>query len=152
MCPHAGEAGKQILILRQFDLCAGIGRSCPRRKNIKDKIRAVKNFALNHFFYVAELRWREFVVENNYINFVFLNIIGNFFKLPFTHKRASIRFFEALGEMFYHNSIGCASQKVEFIHVFARFFFGLRVGDKSYKNGFFLWLGGYIALRFQCCF
>ena len=92
MRPHVGQAGQQVLVLSQFNLGLGVGCSGALRKNIQDQIRAVEDFALGDFtFDVPELRRRQFVIENEDVDFVFFDVFLDLLQFTASHKRAGVR-------------------------------------------------------------
>lgn len=86
VCPHAGQAWQQVLALRQFDLCFGIGRSSPLCENFEDQAGAVVYLAGKNLIEVADLRRAQLIVENHEIHFVLFDIGSDFGQFPFSHE------------------------------------------------------------------
>ena len=61
----AGEAGHEVIELREFYLqlaFAGTGTGC---EEIEDELGAIENFEIEFAFEIALLRWGQFAIEEN---------------------------------------------------------------------------------------
>src|SRR5262249_52763122 len=79
--PHLPQPGERILQLGQFDLEPGLRGAGPGGEDVEDQFAAVEHLDLGGFFQVANLAWRQVVVEDDDIDIGGLDLLLEFFQL-----------------------------------------------------------------------
>ena len=141
--PHTGQAGIQILVLRQLDLHARLGRLGPHRENIQDEQAAVEHLDIAEFaFEVTHLGRRQIIVEDNRIDGVGQDKLLNLLQLAFAHKGAGIGPVEFLGKRFNRLHARRFGQESQFVQILFSLVGRLLLRDKGDQyGGFGLFMG-----------
>lgn len=99
MAPIARQPRQQMLQLRQFDLKLPFTGPGALRENVQDQRRAIEHFALEYLFKVATLCRRQFIVEDDGVNFFALAVISKFPRFAGTDESSRHGGLEFLGSV-----------------------------------------------------
>ena len=66
--PHSGEAGKEVLELREFDLDLGLPRPGPRGEDVEDQLRAIHHAHAERGLEILCLARLELLVEDDQVS------------------------------------------------------------------------------------
>ena len=140
MGPKALQAGQHVAVLRQLNLCLGLGGLGTHGENVENQTGTVQNLYLQFFLYVANLLRCKLVIKDDHTDFaviVFLvpDILFNLFKLALADIRHLTGTLNLLREALHGDSSRCVGQKLQLVEIFFRLGFVLLLGDKSHKNG-----------------
>ncbi len=142
VCPHALESRQEVAVLRQFNLCLGIGGLRTHGKDVKDEIGAVKHLHLQFLLDVAQLLCRKFIVKNHHADFT-LRLLFIEDKFPdflqfalsnISHRAGTV---EPLRETLHGDSTCRLCEEFQFIEIFLRLSFILRLRNQRNQHGCF---------------
>ncbi len=137
VCPHTGEARKHILKLGELDLCAGGGGAGVACEDVEDEGGAVENAALHLFLEVAELRGRQFIVDDNDVGIESLLILLYFVEFSGADIGAGVGTVELLNDFVNGDTSSGTEEEFKFVEIFFGTFEGLAVGTNRDKYSLF---------------
>jgi hypothetical protein len=86
VAPEPRQAGQQMLKLGEFDLELSLFRAGALGENIQDQRSPIQDFAVKHFFQIATLGRRKFVIKYDGIHIGAPAVLGEFIRLPFADE------------------------------------------------------------------
>jgi hypothetical protein len=135
--PHAGEAGKEVLKLRELDLEAAFFAPRALGEDIQDKLCAVEDFPGCETLEVAALRGGKLVVENNGCDGVLAAFRFDFLDFSATYIVGGGGMAEALRNGADDFRAGGGCELGEFIHRLAQIPLAYSIAFDAYKERLF---------------
>ena len=89
--PHPAQTGKEVLVLGQLDLQAGLASARAPHKDVEDQLRAVDDTHPEDLLEVAALGWREVVVDDHGVGMSGLHGGGHLLRLSLPHQSRRVR-------------------------------------------------------------
>ena len=137
--PQSLQTRQHVSILRQLHLRLGIGGLSTHGKDVENQAGAIQNLYLEFFLDVAKLLGRQFVVKNHHTHFAFgfffrHNVAADFLQLSFSYIGYAAGAVESLCETLHRNGTGRLGKKFQFVQVFLRLAFVLRLCDECHEH------------------
>ena len=117
VCPESCEAGEQVLVLRELDLCLGGGGLRAAGEYVEDEAGAVEYLDLELFLEVGYLLGGEVVVEYDDSDVVGLHVLCDLLELALADECARVGVVELLCEPCHGDRSGSIGQKLELVEV-----------------------------------
>src|SRR5206468_12078614 len=105
----------QVLQLRELHLKLALARPRAAREDVENELRAIDNLGVETFFEVAQLRWRQFVVEDDHIDAELITGNGERGDLAAAEKCRGVGFGTLLQDAQNDRGAGRGSQTRQFI-------------------------------------
>ena len=135
VCPHACQAWQHVFVLCQLHLCLGIGRLCPLDEDVQNEPRAVGDAAAECLLDVVRLRGRQFVVEDDNVDFVLRRPGCYLLQLAGTHVGTRIGGGEFLHETFHGGDAGRFGEELQLVEVLLALAHLLPLPDDRHEDG-----------------